>query len=533
MIATTPVDLPNWLDTASRNHPDKLALGFGAERSTFSELRHQVLTATETLASAIPEQRGRIGILSSNRPGYVVAVHAATRLGLPFVPLNWRQTDAELAWQIQDADITLLIADEAGEANARTALAAQAMAYIPITDFERRPVAIPPSPCAQGEGLGVRVPLYTEAAILYTSGTSGRPKGAILTCGNLWFSAISSALHLGHHADDAWLLAMPLFHIGGLSILFRGVIGGMPVILHDRFDPERALRAIDDGATLVSLVPAMLERMLAIRGEHPWPDHLRCVLLGGSATPPHLLETALRLGISVAPTYGLTETTSQATTLLPAQVRDRFGSSGLPLPLTQLRIANEQGEASTGELGEIEIRGPTLFAGYLGNGPAPTSDGWFKTGDVGYLDKDGFLFVVDRRDDLIVSGGENVYPAEIERVLRTHPQVIDAGVVGIPHETWGARPIAAVVWNGDPAAAPDDLRRHSARDLSGYKLPDRFVLVAELPRTPSGKLLRGALADQIAAPSLPAAKAPSPMSHGRGGLGDEGSTRQAPESPVP
>ncbi len=524
------MELPNWLDTAARNHSHKLALEFGEARWTFSELRRQVNAAASTLDHSMPERRGRIGILSTNRPGYVFAVHAATCLGIPFVPLNWRQSPAELAWQFQDAEITLLIADEHHEAISETVRTNFGIVAIPIAEFEREPKAIPLSPRSTGEwGWAARVHLNTEAAILYTSGTSGRPKGAILTYGNLWYSAIASALHIGHHADDIWLATMPLFHIGGLSILFRSVIGGTPVILHDRFDPERTLRSIDDGATLASLAPTMLDRMVEERGDRPWPSHLRCVLLGGSATPARLLDTSQRLTIPVAPTYGLTETTSQATTLLPHQVSDRPGSSGLPLPLTELRVGTTRGQASPGELGEIEVRGPTLFSGYLGDPRKRVQDAWFATGDVGFLDDDGYLYVIDRRDDLIVSGGENIYPAEIERVLRTHPLVADAGVVGVPHETWGARPIAAVIWGGDAETSESKLRRHCAGRLSRFKIPDRFVLVDVLPRTPSGKLLRRALADQIAAnPGQPAAKAPSPGSTGLGeesGLGGEGRAR--------
>ena len=488
------MNLPNWLETASRNHPAKLALTFGDERWTFAELCRHVDAAAETMASALPNPPGRIGLLSPNRPGFVLAVHAAVRLGIPFVPLNWRLSPTELAWQIADANITLLLTDEAHDATALTQ-SLENLTIIPISTIERSPEHTLPSPCARvrapsGRLPGVRVNLTNEAALLYTSGTSGRPKGAILTYGNLWFSAVSSALHLGHRSNDVWLLTLPLFHVGGLAILVRGIIGATSVILHDRFDPERALRAVDAGATLVSLVPTMLDRMLALRNDRPWPSHLRCILLGGSAAPPQHLADCLRLGIPVAPTYGLTEATSQVATLIPEQLEDHLGSAGVPLPLTELRITAEHGEAPLGEIGEIEIRGPTLFRGYLGESEARDPQAWFATGDVGYLDDNGYLVVVDRRHDLIVSGGENIYPAEIERVLRAHPLVADAGVVGIPHETWGARPAAIVVWTGDPEAAVGELRRHCARELSSYKIPDRFLLVSEAPRSPSGKLLR-------------------------------------------
>jgi o-succinylbenzoate---CoA ligase len=291
-----------------------------------------------------------------------------------------------------------------------------------------------------------------------------------------------------------------LFHIGGLAILFRGVIGAVPVVLHERFEPGIALSAIDEGATLLSVVPTMLQRLLDARGDMPWPPHLRCVLLGGSAAPRRLVEECVRRGLPVAPTYGLTEATSQVTTLLPAQAPRKWSSSGLPLPLTELRVATPAGAGRSGEVGEIEIRGPEVFAGYLDDdvvGSAHMVDGWFRTGDAGHLDSDGYLYVLDRRDDLIISGGENVYPAEIERVLREHPSVLDAGVIGVADESWGSRPVAAVVWSGEPDQAGPELLRHCQQHLSRYKIPDRFVQLSELPRSPSGKLLRRALREMI------------------------------------
>jgi O-succinylbenzoic acid--CoA ligase len=321
-----------------------------------------------------------------------------------------------------------------------------------------------------------------------------------LTFGNLWYGAIASALHLGHHRDDIWLAAMPLYHVGGLAILFRAVITGAGIDLHPRFDADRANAAIDGGTTLVSVVPAMLQRMLDARAAAPWPMHLRCVLLGGSAAPAELIERCLRDGLPVAPTYGLTETASQVTTLLPEQAARKLGSSGVPLPLTDVRIASDHDTAGADRPGEIEVRGPTVSPGYLGDiadEPGFGATGWFRTGDVGYLDDDGYLYVVDRRDDVIVSGGENIAPAQIERVLLDHPGVLDVGVVGIPDARWGAVPIAAVVWSGDEQVAETDLLAHCADRLAPFKIPTRWLSLAELPRTASGKLQRHKLREII------------------------------------
>jgi O-succinylbenzoic acid--CoA ligase len=495
MTTSSGRQIPNWLEVAARAQPDKLALAFPRQRWTFADLRESVVAAATVLSSARAESAGRIGILSANRPGVVFTVHAATSMTVPFVPLNWRQSADELAWQLRDAGITVLVVDEDRAALAKFACADLPVKIVPIAELERS--------VASGETPNelARIDVEREATVIYTSGTSGRPKGARITYDNLWFGAIASALHLGHHPQDVWLATMPLFHVGGLAILLRGVIGAIPVILQEHFEPESALAALDEGVTLLSVVPTMLQRMLDTRGEAPWPATLRCVLLGGSAAPLRVIEESVRRGIPVAPTYGLTEATSQVTTLLPAEAARRPSSSGLPLPLTEVRIVTQAGAALPGEVGEIEIRGPTVFAGYIGDDSSESrdlDDGWFRSGDAGYRDSDGYLYVVDRRDDLIISGGENVYPAEIERVVRQHPSVLDVGVIGVPDASWGSRPVAAVVWRGDLDRARANLLDHCRKHLPGYKVPDRFHFLSELPRSPSGKLLRRALREMLA-----------------------------------
>jgi O-succinylbenzoic acid--CoA ligase len=506
------LSIPDFLDTAARAHPSRVALAFGSQRWTFLELQRAVVTAAANLATtpspAVPplpssRERGsggageRLGILSPNRPGFAFAALAAARLGIPYVPLNWRLTPSELAWQLREAGVTLLLVDEALMETAMSASAGLPVSISPIADLEQLPdpgIVVPPAPS---------IALDREALVIFTSGSTGRPKGARLTYGNLWFSAVGSALHLGQRPDDVWLAALPMFHIGGLSILYRGLIGANSVVLHDRFDPDRVRAAIDDGATHVSLVPTTLRQILDQHRGLPWPGSLRCVLLGGAAAPPDLIDECIELGIPVAPTYGLTESSSQATTLRPSETILRRGSSGLPLPVTQVRIVEQGHVMPPGHMGEIELRGPTIFAGYLGDDGQPFGhDGWLATGDAGYVDADGYLYVADRRDDLIVSGGENVYPAEIERVLLEHPLVRDAGVVGVSSEPWGARPIAFVVWDGEPASAQPALLAHCRPHLAGYKIPDRIVVVDALPRSPSGKLSRRRLRNALFAAEI-------------------------------
>ncbi|HET7091923.1 MAG TPA: o-succinylbenzoate--CoA ligase, partial [Thermomicrobiales bacterium] len=344
-------------------------------------------------------------------------------------------------------------------------------------------------------------------AIVYTSGTSGRPKGAVLPAGAWWQGASASALHLGHADDDRWLAALPLFHVGGLAILFRSAISGVPVVLHDRFDPKRMRAAFaDDAITLVSLVPAMLPPLFAAGG--PFPASLRVALLGGSGAAPALVERALDLGLPVAPTYGLTEAASQVTTLRPADARAHLGSSGQPLPATEVRVERNGLPLPPGVVGEIAIRGQTLFRGYLNQTTPSLDDGWFHTGDLGRLDEDGHLFVLDRRDDLIVSGGENVYPAEIEAVLLQHPAVAEAAVVAMADGRWGAVAAAFVVLRHGDRGTADDLIPFCRARLAAFKCPARWTALDALPRTASGKILRRALRDRLrSAPNSIAADA--------------------------
>jgi len=516
--------LPDWLARAAANFPDRLALAHGPDRWTFAELDRRVARLAGQLASTGIHPGDRVALLAGNGLPYAACVHALTRLGAVLVPLNLRLTAAELAWQARDADVSLLLSDEAHAplaAEVTTSLSAiphailQDDAALPSSELVRhwpgnrsnpsprrrtsRPAAIqarfqPPA------GLRGEIDLDAAQAVMYTSGTTGRPKGAILTYGMHWWNATASALNLGLLPDDRWLACLPLYHVGGLTTLIKSVIYGMPVILHDRFDPAAVNAAIrDERVTIISIVAVMLRRMLdaldAEGGDGRYPPWLRCVLLGGGPAPRPLLEDCARRGIPLVQTYGMTESCSQAVTLAPHDALRKLGSAGRPLAPVQLRVLTDDGTpAAPGDPGEIYLRGPTITPGYH-NRPDETAaafrDGWFATGDLGFLDADGYLYLLDRRAELINSGGENVYPAEIEAALLAHPAVAEAGVCGIADPTWGQLPVAFVHLRPPatavtPAALLDFLHPRLAR----YKLPRAVHLVGPLPRTAAGKLLR-------------------------------------------
>ncbi|HZS86409.1 MAG TPA: o-succinylbenzoate--CoA ligase [Chloroflexota bacterium] len=486
--------VPDWLAARAALAPHHPALVCGGERITFAELDRRANAVARRLAGRGIAPGGRVAVLLRNGTAMAELVHGAGRAGAVLVPLNTRLAPSEIAWQVADSRARLLIHDGATRGLVASMPAPVNAEVVDITIFNEGPEA--------SASLREHIDLAAVHTIVYTSGTTGRPKGALLTYGNHWWSAVGSALNLGLHADDSWLAVLPLFHVGGLSILMRGAIYGMAVHIHEAFDPAAVNSAIDEGVTIVSAVATMLRRMLDQREGRPYPRTLRHVLLGGGPAPLPLLEECARLAVPVVQTYGLTETASQAATLAPADALRKLGSAGRPLLPTELRIERDGMPVRAGEPGEIVVRGPTVTPGYADR-PEETAaalrDGWLHTGDLGYLDDEGYLYVLDRRGDLIISGGENVYPAEVEAVLLSHPAVADAGVAAQADERWGQVPVAYVVLSPGTPCTVEELLAYCRARLAGYKVPARCIVVPALPRNAAGKLMRQRLSE-LAAP---------------------------------
>lgn len=482
--------MPDWLRQRAALSPDKVALIFGADCWTFHELERHVIQLAHHLASFDLHFDDHVAVLLRNSPQFVMFIHAISLLGGTLVPLNARLTAAEIGWQLADSGARLLIYDPPNAANALAAARELPMLrLIATTEIDQLPEA-DVSPIDGHQSADIH-------SIIYTSGTTGRPKGAMLTYGNFWNSSIASALNLGLHIDDRWLACLPLFHVGGLSIVLKGVIYGIPLVLHEAFDADAVNRAIDqDSVTILSAVSVMLQRMLDARGAALYPPTLRCILLGGGPAPQPLLELCAARNVPVVQTYGLTEAASQVATLAPTDALRKLGSAGKPLMLTELRIEQNDQSVSSGEIGEIVVRGPTVTAGYW-HQPEATAKalrgGCLHTGDLGYLDTEGYLYVVDRRDDMIISGGENVYPAEIEAILLSHPAVEEAGVTSIPDARWGQVPVAVIKVRNDAILTESDLQTFCYERLARYKVPAQIQFAATLPRNAAGKLLRRAL----------------------------------------
>jgi O-succinylbenzoic acid--CoA ligase len=325
----------------------------------------------------------------------------------------------------------------------------------------------------------------------------------MLTYNNHLWSAIASAVRLGTDPADRWLTCLPLNHVGGLSIVFRCCLYGTAVVLQQGFDPAAVSRALEtQDITLVSLVPTMLHRLLESHPSSLANSRLRCLLIGGAALSPALLERCRALGLPLALTYGLTEAASQVATASSAEVYRKPGSVGRPLMFSSVRIVDPHGqELPPGEIGEIVVRGPTVMHGYYRQPEATRQtlrSGELYTGDLGYLDDAGDLWVTQRRADLIVSGGENVYPAEVEQVLREHPAVGDACVVGLNDVEWGQRVAAVVVVRRSQAQVSEaELIAFCRTRLAGYKQPRLIRFIDALPQTASGKVQRDVVRQQL------------------------------------
>lgn len=471
----------DWLSAQANANPDGVALTFAGDEWSWRSLDEEVDTLCRRLASLQLSAGSVIAMHLPNNAQSVMLIHAAVRMGLVLAPLNTRLTHAELRAQFALLQAGGLICNDVALCEAMRDVVSKAMTMnalrsLPARDFHSQPLQ-----------------LGQVQAIVFTSGSAGASKGVTLTFGNHFYSALGSAARLGTMPDDMWLSCLPLYHVGGLSVLFRAALYGFEVALHERFNVD-AFKIVlaNEPITLVSLVPTMLKRLLDANTQ--WPATLRAVLLGGAAAPASLMAQALARGIPIATTYGLTEAASQVATQTPDATSRKPASVGKPLLFTQARIVDEQGNTQPVKaIGEIVVRGPTIMRDYFRNVPATSralrNDELF-SGDLGYLDEDGDLFLVQRRSDLIVTGGENVYPSEVEAALRDINGVEDALVIGVPDEEWGQRVSALVVLCNGAVVTGDDLRDALAGCIAGYKLPRVIRIVSQLPLLSNGKIDR-------------------------------------------
>lgn len=480
--------------------PDKAAIHFEGTTLTYAAFHRRIERMAQALATAYSIGLGdRVAILSQNRPDYLVLLYACARLGAILVPLNWRLAPPELTFMLGHCTPTLLVIEQAFDAVLPDVIAAAPRLRVIGLDYTPTGgAAIDALLDAAKNGPGdafVANHLGAPLLLVYTSGTTGRPKGALLTQRTIMMnSAMSQHMH-GLTADDHILTVLPFFHVGGLNIQTTPALHyGATVTIHPRFTAEATLASLArDRPTLTVLVPATIDAVTM----HPaWGktdlSSLRAITTGSTIVPQPLIDRVEARGVPVLQVYGATETCPVAIYTRINGDRTRIGSTGLSGFISDATVIDAHGaEVLPGTAGEIAVRGPTLFAGYW-NDPAGTAqvlvDGWYRSGDIGHRDADGYFYVHDRKTNTIISGGENIYPAEIERVLQEHPDVVEAGVIGLPDPTWQEAPVAYVILRAGALCAADELKHHVAANLARYKVPREVVIVADLPRTALGKV---------------------------------------------
>jgi fatty-acyl-CoA synthase len=483
-----------WLSDRARATPDRVAIRFLDGDLTYAALDRRATRLAAGLADRGLRRGDRLATLTGTSPDHVATLFACARLGVALQPISWRLAPAEVAFQLADSEPALLLASAEHEALARASETSVEIAQIADPTLE-----------ADGD-VGDTAENDDPLLLVYTSGTTGKPKGAVLTHANCFWTNLSFDRTAGVRDDDVVLQVLPQFHVGGWNVQpLLAWWRGATVVLEPSFDATRALRLIEEQrVTTMMGVPATY---LFLAQEPAFADadltSLRLAVVGGAPMPESLLETWHERGVQIVQGYGLTEAAPNVLCLPPEDARRKLGFAGRPYPHVDVALRDpEAGALLAGPgVGELVVRGPNVFGGYWRNPEATAAafaDGWLLTGDVAERDAEGFYRIVGRIKDMVISGGENVYPAEIEDVLHDHPAVLEAAVVGVPDEQWGEACAAFVVLREGMSATTDELREHCRQRLARFKVPKSFAVRETLPRSSMGKVLKDELRATLA-----------------------------------
>jgi acyl-CoA synthetase (AMP-forming)/AMP-acid ligase II len=481
--------------------PGKTALAQDGTPMSYAELHRAATRLAHGLRDRGIEHGDRVAFLGLNSLEMVVAMFATAQLGAVYVPVNTRLATPELAYVLAHSGATLLLVEDTlAEPTRRPEVAELGIDTVVFTR-------------AAGAGLddqGVEdtpdlseidepVSLDDLFMIQYTSGTSGRPKGVKLTHGNVVWNVVNLLVDVDLGSEEVALVTAPLFHTAALNqVLFPTILKGGTALVEAKFDPERAVELIEsERVTLLFGVTSMFLALAAVpRFEEADLSSLRTAMSGGAPIPESLLRTWLDRGLMIVQGYGLTEASPGTTMLRAADGVRKLGSAGTSCFFTDVRVVVGDRDADTDEPGEVLVSGPNVSPGYWQDEAATASafeDGWLHTGDLATRDDEGYLRIVDRLKDMYISGGENVYPAEVEQALHEHPGIAECAVIGVPDETWGEVGRAFVVAKAGVELDADEVLAHLDGRLARYKLPKSVVLVPDLPHNASGKLLKSRL----------------------------------------
>jgi len=511
-MAATPYY--DWIAHHAGRRPHRLAihdLQTGREFS-YAALDARIVRLTAALAARGIAKGDRIALLAPNCAEYFELQFACGRLGAIMLPLNWRLTVPELGYILRDSKPKLLIHDKA------FAAPAAALSNNLLEIDHDRPDGAPESAYVRalseaGPALAL-VPLTHDdiGMVMYTSGTTGHPKGAIITHGMVFWNCVNLGIPALITPETVQLVVLPLFHTGGLNCYANPVLhaGGTIVIMRN-FDPGQALDCLSDpslGITHFFAVPAPYQFMM----QHPKfaeadLSRLRIAGVGGAPCALSILETWTARGVPLVQGWGMTETSPAGTMLDAADAIRKLGSAGKAMMHTAIRVVDDEGhDVVAGGIGELLIKGPNITPGYWNNPEATAksfTEGWLHTGDAARLDEEGFVYIVDRWKDMYISGGENVYPAEVENVLFQIPAIADAAIIGVPHGRWGEVGMAIVVRKPDQDLAEGDVIRHCLGRLARFKVPQSVIFVDALPRNATGKVLKRELRVQFVGQNAP------------------------------
>ncbi len=499
-------NIGSWTSLRARRDPDRTAIVCGERRTTYAELDAAARRVAGALRDAGVRPGDRVAVALKNRVEFLELLFGVARAGAVFVPLNFRLASEEVAYALGDSGSTLAVVQES------TAEAVFA-ALEQLEETRVRVIGV--------DGPGAEYAAWRDAAepaephpvkprdpvsIVYTSGTTGSPKGAVLTHEGVLVNVQNYLADWDLRRDDATVVVNPIFHVVLYILTVPLLYKGGKVVLMEDFDPAEAVRLAErERITVWFAIPTAWQMMLATEELADLDlGRLRFVGSGGAACPQPLMDRFAELGLDYRQGYGLSETTSSATTMGPGDQVERPGSIGRPFFHVEARIVDEEGAAlEPGGVGEIQLRGRNICAGYWRK-PTETAesfdaDGWFATGDIGRADEQGFIWIVDRKKDLIISGGENISSIEVEQAVATHPLVAEVAVIGLPHERWGETPCAVVTSVDGAEVSTDEVIAHCRERIAHYKCPTVVVTVAELPKTASGKIAKVAVRGLLAA----------------------------------
>jgi len=500
----------NWVARRREKSRGDVAVVFRDARITYDEMAERIARLANALANRGVSSGDRVAYLGNNHPSFLETLLATASIGAVFVPVNSRLAAPEIDFVLDDSGATTLVV------HADLVDVARAGAW--STDVSRR-IVVDGAPTAMAESFedvlasgattfrDEMVGIDDAAIILYTSGTTGHPKGAVLSHGNLTWNCFNALVDYGIRHGERVLLISPMFHVASLSMgALPVLLQGGTVILHEKFDPAHVLETIEyERVTMLSGVPTTFQLLQ----ESPnWAsadisslEHLTC---GGSAMPERVMAAYEERGLAFAGGYGMTETSPGATAMPQRMSRKKVGSSGLAHFFTDVKIIDESGQTvAPGEVGEILVAGPNVIREYWRRPDATKAaftDGWFHSGDLGYFDDQGYIYISDRAKDMIISGGENIYSAEVETVIMELPQITGVALIGLPDQKWGEVPMAIVTLAEGATLEQGTLQQHLTGRIAKYKIPKQVVVVEDLPRTASGKVRKADLRRIYSAP---------------------------------